>query len=442
MKIINIFILFLFLLIPLNLQAIENPKEIKVFDYQENLLNTIELQDLHWFKIGDIDVADLGTDGIPEIVVSAAQGNKPYIKIYRLDGSLINKYLVYPEAYLGGVNVEITDLDGDGINEIVTAATFEGGPHILILNSQGQIIRQFFAFNENDRGGINVTIGNLYENLKPEIIVSSNSNNTVRVFDRFGNLLNEMTLLNSFQHGQRITTVDLGNDGVNEILAYANKEDIPNLFIYQNNGDFISTHSLYNQGFKGGVNLTTDGDQIFIGAGFGGGPHLKIIDGFNIVKNQFFTNEENFLGGVKVSVYDNLIYTVPEQFGTAEYSDDKYILIDLSEQKLRHYENSFLLGDNLISSGKAYYDTPIGEFSVFNKQDLAYSNKYNLYMPYWLEFHTGYGIHELPYWPSGYREGENHLGIPVSHGCVRLGIGPAEELYNWAEIGTKVYIEE
>ena len=46
----------------------------------------------------------------------------------------------------------------------------------------------------------------------------------------------------------------------------------------------------------------------------------------------------------------------------------------------------------------------------------------------------------LPYWPSGYREGTNHLGIPVSHGCVRLGIGPAKTLYDWAEIGTTVAI--
>jgi lipoprotein-anchoring transpeptidase ErfK/SrfK len=28
----------------------------------------------------------------------------------------------------------------------------------------------------------------------------------------------------------------------------------------------------------------------------------------------------------------------------------------------------------------------------------------------------------------------------VSHGCIRLGIGPAETLYNWTEVGTPVYI--
>jgi lipoprotein-anchoring transpeptidase ErfK/SrfK len=34
------------------------------------------------------------------------------------------------------------------------------------------------------------------------------------------------------------------------------------------------------------------------------------------------------------------------------------------------------------------------------------------------------------------------LGIPVSHGCVRVGIGPAENVYNFATIGTKVVIHQ
>jgi len=53
-----------------------------------------------------------------------------------------------------------------------------------------------------------------------------------------------------------------------------------------------------------------------------------------------------------------------------------------------------------------------------------------------------YGLHELPEWANGYKEGQNHLGIPVSHGCVRLGIGDAAQVYNWAEVGTPVYIHK
>jgi lipoprotein-anchoring transpeptidase ErfK/SrfK len=51
-----------------------------------------------------------------------------------------------------------------------------------------------------------------------------------------------------------------------------------------------------------------------------------------------------------------------------------------------------------------------------------------------------YGIHELPEWPDGTKEGESHLGTPVSHGCVRLGRGDAQAVYDWVEVGTPVFI--
>ena len=55
---------------------------------------------------------------------------------------------------------------------------------------------------------------------------------------------------------------------------------------------------------------------------------------------------------------------------------------------------------------------------------------------------TKYGLHELPEWPGGKKEGEDHLGTPVSGGCIRLGVGAAKELYEWADVGTEVIISK
>ena len=85
--------------------------------------------------------------------------------------------------------------------------------------------------------------------------------------------------------------------------------------------------------------------------------------------------------------------------------------------------------------------TPTGKFKIINKQEKAWSKKYGLWMPYWLGLNAnGIGIHELPIWPNGYREGENHLGRAVSHGCIRLGLGAASYIYNRVSIGTLVLI--
>ncbi len=123
-------------------------------------------------------------------------------------------------------------------------------------------------------------------------------------------------------------------------------------------------------------------------------------------------------------------------------SQGKYIDINRATQIMTIFEDGKLLDSFLISSGKRGMETPQGEFQIRNKFPRAWSKVYKLYMPFWMAIVPSgkYGIHELPEWPGGYKEGANHLGTPVSHGCVRLGVGPAETVYNWAEIGTPVVV--
>ena len=125
----------------------------------------------------------------------------------------------------------------------------------------------------------------------------------------------------------------------------------------------------------------------------------------------------------------------------AKIKEGKYIDINLAKQQLSIFENGERLGTYKVSTGKRGMATPTGTFRVIAKRGRAWSRKYNLYMPYFMQFTgAGHGIHELPEWKNGYKEGANHLGIPVSHGCVRLGVGPAAKVYNWAEIGTPIVV--
>lgn len=132
---------------------------------------------------------------------------------------------------------------------------------------------------------------------------------------------------------------------------------------------------------------------------------------------------------------------LPENEVKQEY---KWIQIDLSDQKMYLYEADDVIEEFSVSTGKRGWETPAGEFKVYEKRDRAWSRMAGLWMPYWMLINPlkGIGIHELPEWPNGYKEGADHLGIPVSHGCIRLGVGPAEFTYNWAEAGTKVEIVE
>src|SRR3989339_197801 len=125
----------------------------------------------------------------------------------------------------------------------------------------------------------------------------------------------------------------------------------------------------------------------------------------------------------------------------AKINDGKYIDINLSKQHFSTFENGQRLGTYRISTGKRGMATPTGNFKILGKRGRAWSNKYKLFMPYFMQFTgAGHGIHELPEWPGGYKEGAAHLGIPVSHGCVRLGVGPAETVYAFSDAGTPVVI--
>ncbi len=118
------------------------------------------------------------------------------------------------------------------------------------------------------------------------------------------------------------------------------------------------------------------------------------------------------------------------------------IQIDLKKQKLAYLIGGQIWKEYPVSTGKVSMPTPTGTYKIINKSAKAWSKAYQLWMPYWLGLDRGeFGIHELPLWPSGYREGANHLGKPVSHGCIRLGIGPAEYLFTRVDVGTEVTIK-
>ncbi|MFH0856857.1 MAG: L,D-transpeptidase family protein [bacterium] len=147
------------------------------------------------------------------------------------------------------------------------------------------------------------------------------------------------------------------------------------------------------------------------------------------------TDEDGFKDGIEIN----------NGFNPADASPsaklDKKISVSTAEQKLNYFLGGVRMGEFPVSTGKSSMPTPKGTFSIGNKSTKAWSKSYGLWMPYWMGIQgKNFGLHELPEWPNGYKEGADHLGKPVSHGCIRLGVGPAKTLFDWAEVGTDVYI--
>lgn len=123
----------------------------------------------------------------------------------------------------------------------------------------------------------------------------------------------------------------------------------------------------------------------------------------------------------------------------------KKIEIDLKKQRMFVFIDDKKIAEYVISTGKRTTPTKAGNFSIISKYPVAYGLIQGIVwtMPYFMGIYvasgTENGIHELPF-ANGWREPVWDMGYPVSHGCVRLGIGDAEKVYNFAEIGTPVWV--
>ena len=123
----------------------------------------------------------------------------------------------------------------------------------------------------------------------------------------------------------------------------------------------------------------------------------------------------------------------------------KKIEIDLRRQRMTLFIDDKKIAEYTISSGKRTTPTKAGNFSIISKYPVAYGLIQGIVwkMPYFMGIYVAAGqengIHELPF-ANGWREPVWDMGHPVSHGCVRLGIGDAEKVYNFVEIGTPVWV--
>lgn len=107
------------------------------------------------------------------------------------------------------------------------------------------------------------------------------------------------------------------------------------------------------------------------------------------------------------------------------------LIVNLSNQRALLFRNGVPIGATTVSTGKAGHDTPIGIFTVLQKQVEHYSSKYdNAPMPY---------MQRLT-WGGVALHAGNLPGFPASHGCIRLPAGFAKLLYGATRLGMTVVI--
>ncbi len=114
---------------------------------------------------------------------------------------------------------------------------------------------------------------------------------------------------------------------------------------------------------------------------------------------------------------------------------ERWVDVNLSQQRSYAYEGSTLVRSFLVSTGTWLHPTVTGTYHIYvmyRYADMSGPGYYLPNVPYVMYFYQGYGLHGT-YW-------HHNFGTPMSHGCVNFTIDDAGWIFNWASLGTAVNI--
>ncbi len=154
------------------------------------------------------------------------------------------------------------------------------------------------------------------------------------------------------------------------------------------------------------------------------------------------------VGAPSDPMQDNLRFVKSYSVAASDLAgQERKIEVDRHSQRMTAFFGGTKVWTMKVSTGASATPTPRGFYRVRAKDELrrGYTAPYYR-MPYFQQLsEDGIGIHALPYLGSKkggdfWEEAGNHLGIAVSHGCIRTSEEDAKLLFEFTEKGTAVQI--
>ncbi|MFO0847757.1 MAG: proprotein convertase P-domain-containing protein [Gemmataceae bacterium] len=228
------------------------PSDLRVFDprtgQQVALYETFEAS----FTGGSfISAGDINDDGTDDFVVSADVGGGPRVRVISgANGSVLADFLgIEDPNFRGGARTAVADMNGDGVDDLIVAAGFGGGPRVAIFDGRtvapGQtpqrLIGDFFAFEQSLRNGVYVAAGDINGDGKAELVAGAGPGGGPRVLTLDGASLmaNRQVPVSDFfagdtsnRNGIRVAVKDRDNDGFLDIVTGAGDGDGTRVTVY------------------------------------------------------------------------------------------------------------------------------------------------------------------------------------------------------------------
>lgn len=413
------------------------PAHVRLMDADGTLRSAFTLPTANAATGFTVAAADLGTDGIPELIFGSGLGNAPEVVVTRQDGSEIGRFLAYAPSSGMGINVAACDLDGDGANEIVTAARRGGGAHVRVFDNLGQAkdAGGFFAYDASDRNGVNLACGDLDDDAADELVTlpAAGAAPLVRVWDWKDGVTTRAQEFYALAADDRRGIVGAVRAHTLAVASQHASATAVRTFAFASPARLASDVT-----FQNGMHGITGALWINGEASFTSSSGATIVDASGATR---ITVADVPFGAVHAASADLDRDGVEELVavdGAPSFVSDttaKSIVVDVSEQRLYAYEGGVLANTFLVSTAAKGWRTPPGKHVILAKVPFVrYAGPgYDLgTVQYNLRFKPHYYIHYAPW--------HDNFGNPMSHGCVNVNLTNMKWIYEWSDEGIPVEV--
>ena len=267
-------------------------------------------------ETGNYSISYTTVDGL--VATTPGSNMTAQVRVFNASNSLeLFSYVAYG-AFTGGAFVDLGDVNGDGIADIITAANAGAGPHVRVVSgANGADLMSFYAYDPQFGGGVRIAAGDVNGDGKDDIITvpGTGGGPHIRVFAAMsGSIIHEFYAYSSqFTGGVYVASADVDDDGKADIITATGPGVGPHVRVISGADGSTQLHSFYAYvpQFTGGVfvasaDVNDDGHaDIITGPGAGGGPHVRVFDGTNGSEIAgFMAYDSQFLGGVRVGAAD------------------------------------------------------------------------------------------------------------------------------------------
>ena len=250
-----------------------------------------------------------------QVVVGPGSGTNAPVQLIESTGTQTAQ--MFPPGFLGGANVTLGDVNGDGMVDIIAGAGPGGGPHVRVLSGADlSELASFYAYDPSFAGGVHVGSGDVNGDGRADIIVGAGAGGGphVRVFSGvdLSELASFFAYNPAFTGGVFVAAGDVDGDGLADIVTGAGITGGPHVRVFSG-ADLreLASFFAYDANFPGGVSVAAgdvNGDglsDIITGAGPGGGPHVRVFSGADLTElASFYGVDSSFVGGVNVAAGD------------------------------------------------------------------------------------------------------------------------------------------